>query len=98
MRYKDQVLVPDLIEDGGMYAVKLVIRLPNGIQHTTGVLGDFPCPIEALRFAFQYGMAQIDHRPLPAADWTTEEWHDRALAATTWLHRTNVLAPRRRGV
>jgi len=81
MRYKELVLVPALAEDDGMYAVKLVIRSPDGIQHTTGVLGDFPCPIEALRFAFQYGMARIDHCPLPSPEWTVQEWHNRQLAA-----------------
>lgn len=95
MRYKELVLVPDLAEDDGMYAVKLIIRTPDGIHHTTGILGDFPCPIEALRFAFQYGMAQIDHRPLPAPEWTAQEWHDRQHAS--WTHERNVLAHQRRG-
>ena len=77
MRYKERVLVPDIAEDDGMYAIRLVIHSPEGTQHTTDVLGDFPCPVEALRFAFQYGMAQIDRQPLPAPEWTAAEWHDR---------------------
>ncbi|SAL02815.1 hypothetical protein AWB80_08446 [Caballeronia pedi] len=77
MRYKERVLAPDIAEDDGKYAIKVLIRLPEGMLHTTDLLGDFPCPVEALRFAFQYGMAHIDHQPLPAPEWTAAEWHDR---------------------
>ena len=67
MRYKELVLVPGLAEDDGMYAVKLVIRSPDGIQHTTSVLGDFPCPI-AIPSAFtpesSYPITQFYPEPL----------------------------------
>ncbi|EKS71789.1 MULTISPECIES: hypothetical protein [Caballeronia] len=97
MRYKGCVLAPGLAEDDGMYSLELAILSPDGQRQTTGVLGDFPCPIEALRFAFQYGMAQIDHEPLPAPGWTVEEWHDRHPAGSTWMLRGSLSARGRRG-
>ncbi|WP_250518778.1 hypothetical protein [Caballeronia sp. ATUFL_M1_KS5A] len=97
MRYNGFVVTPGLAEDDGMYAPELTVHSPDGKQQTTGILRDFPCPIEALRFAFQYGMAQVDHQPLPAPDWTVEEWHDRHPAGSTWMLRGSLSARRRPG-
>jgi hypothetical protein len=67
--YKGFALTPVVARDEQMYAAMLIIRAPDGIQRTTGVLGDFPCPLEAQRFALVHGMAEIDHRTTPAPEW-----------------------------
>jgi hypothetical protein len=56
------------IEDG-LYAAMLVVRGVDEVQRASGVLGHFPCKAQACRFAVQYGMAEIDKRPLPEPDW-----------------------------
>src|SRR5690348_9185248 len=82
VRYRGHVLTPVIELDDGMYAATLIMRYADGVQRTTGVLGEFPCPVEALRFALQYGMAEIDQRQLPAPEWTEQQWHERRLAKT----------------
>ena len=79
--YKGYALMPVTTPDDGMYAVMLIIREPGGVQRATGMLGEFPCPQEAGRFAFQYGMAEIDQRTVPEPEWTQSEWHNRRLVA-----------------
>ncbi|SAL85718.1 hypothetical protein AWB68_07779 [Caballeronia choica] len=83
--YKGFVLLPVVAPDDQMYAAMLVIRAPDGVQRSTGVLGDFPCPLEARRFALSYGMAEIDHRTIPLPEWVPQRGHrvefDMAAAA-----------------
>ena len=70
--YKGFVLLPVIAPDEEMYAAMLVIRAPDGVQRATGILGDFPCPLEAQRFALSYGMAEIDHRTIPPPEWVPQ--------------------------
>ncbi|MDR5781160.1 hypothetical protein QCE63_17195 [Caballeronia sp. LZ065] len=75
--YKGFALTPVVAPDDGMYTAMLIVREPAGTQRATGMLGEFPSPQEARRFAFLYGMAEIDHRKAPEPDWTEKEWHSR---------------------
>ena len=67
--YKRFVLTPLAAYDEGMYAAMLIVRKPDGIERATGVLGRFPCAVEARGFAVAYGMCQIDAQRLPEPDW-----------------------------
>ena len=84
--YKGFALVPVITSDDGMYAAMLTIREPDGVQRATGVLGEFPCPLEARRFALQYGMAEIGHRKVPEPEWTQSQWHSRRPPAPDIAH------------
>ncbi len=68
--YKSYVLIPMAAYDEGLYASMLIVKKPDGVQRATGVLGLFPCPVDARRFALSYGMAEIDQRRLPEPEWT----------------------------
>jgi hypothetical protein len=78
--YKGFALTPVVAPDDGMYTAMLIVREPAGNQRATGMLGEFPCPQEARRFAFLYGMAEIDHQKTPEPDWTEKEGHNRKRA------------------
>ena len=67
--YHGQALIPLAAFDDGLYAAMLVVRGADGVQRASGVLGHFPCKAQACRFAIQYGMAEIDKRPLPEPEW-----------------------------
>ncbi|KDR37766.1 hypothetical protein BG61_07790 [Caballeronia glathei] len=67
--YKEFTVRPLAAYDDGMYASMLILRKPDGTQRATGVLGRFPCALEARRFAIGYDMAEIDHRRLPEPHW-----------------------------
>jgi hypothetical protein len=84
--YKGFALVPVITSDDGMYATLLTIREPDGTQRATDVLGEFPCPLEARRFALQYGMAEIDHRKVPEPEWTRTEWQRRRQTTSAAAH------------
>jgi hypothetical protein len=60
--YKNVVLIPLAAYDDGLYAAMLIIGEMNGLQRATGVLGHFPCPVDARKFALAYGMAEVDER------------------------------------
>lgn len=60
--YKNVVLIPLAAYDDGLYAAMLIVREGDGLQRATGVLGHFPCPVDARKFALAYGMAEIDER------------------------------------
>ena len=60
--YENVVLIPLAAYDDGLYAAMLIVREVDGLQRATGVLGHFPCPVDARKFALAYGMAEIDER------------------------------------
>jgi hypothetical protein len=62
--YKNVVLIPMAAYDDGLYAAMLIVGELSGLQRATGVLGHFPCPLAARKFALDYGMAEIDERSL----------------------------------
>jgi hypothetical protein len=67
--YHGHALIPSAAFDEGLYAAMLVVRGRDGVQRASGVLGHFPCKAEACRFAIEYGMAEIDKRPVPEPEW-----------------------------
>ncbi len=67
--YHGQALIPLAVFDEGLYAATLVVRGLDGVQRSSGVLGHFPCEAAACRFAIEYGMAEIDKRPVPKPEW-----------------------------
>jgi hypothetical protein len=75
VNYKGFILLPVIAPDGQMYAAMLVVRAMDGVQRATGLLGDFPCPLEARRFALSYGMAEIDNRTIPPPEWAPQRGH-----------------------
>ena len=60
--YKNVVLIPLAAYDDGLYAAMLIVGESSGVQRASGVLGHFPCPVAARKFALDYGMAEIDER------------------------------------
>ncbi|WP_321800976.1 hypothetical protein [Caballeronia sp. J97] len=62
MIYKGHVLSASAVFDDDRYTAMLVIRDPGGTRRSTGMLGEFASGSGALRYAFAYGMAEIDHR------------------------------------
>jgi hypothetical protein len=68
--YKNVVLIPLAAYDDGLYAAMLIIREFDGLQSATGVLGHFPNPVDARKFALAYGTAAIDEGQLPEPAWT----------------------------
>jgi hypothetical protein len=77
--YKSFVLIPMAAYDEGLYASMLIVKKPDGVQRATGVLGLFPCPVDARRFALSYGMAEIDERRLPEPEWIKPEKNARTV-------------------
>jgi hypothetical protein len=75
LTYKGFTLIPVIAQDDNMFAAMLIIGAPDGVRRATGVLGDFPCPLEAQRFALSYGMAEIDHRTSPQPEWIPKSAH-----------------------
>jgi hypothetical protein len=77
--YKNVVLVPLAAYDEGSYAAMLIVRELDGLQRASGVLGHFPCPVDARKFALDYGMAEIDARWIAQPDRAkVDEWNDHA--------------------
>ena len=60
--YKNVVLIPLAAYDDGLYAAMLIVGELSGVQRASGVLGHFPCPVAARKYALAYGMAEIDER------------------------------------
>jgi hypothetical protein len=60
--YKGHVLSATALPDQDKYAAMLVVREPGGTRRASGTLGEFASAIGAVRYAFAYGMAEIDHR------------------------------------
>ena len=60
--YKGHVLSATALPDQDKYAAMLVVREPCGTRRASGTLGEFASAIGAVRYAFAYGMAEIDHR------------------------------------
>ncbi|SAL07087.1 hypothetical protein AWB81_07898 [Caballeronia arationis] len=75
LTYKGYALIPVIAQDDNMFAAMLIIGAPDGVRRATGVLGDFPCPLEAQRFALSYGMAEIDRRTSPQPEWIPNPAH-----------------------
>jgi hypothetical protein len=40
----------------------LIVRDPDGTRRSSGMLGEFASATGAVRYAFAYGMAEIDYR------------------------------------
>jgi hypothetical protein len=77
--YKNVVLIPLAAYDEGTYAAMLIVREQDGLQRASGVLGHFPCPTDARKFALAYGMTEIDARWLAHPDRAkVDEWNDHA--------------------
>jgi hypothetical protein len=66
--YKGHILTATTQPDHDMYAATLIVRGPSGTQRSSGVLGEFPSALGAVRYAFAYGMAIIDQRQTPPCD------------------------------
>lgn len=66
--YKGHVLSAIAVTDREVYLATLVVRDPSGVEHRSGALGTFASPIGALRYAFAYGMAEIDHWKVPPSE------------------------------
>lgn len=80
--YKNVVLIPLAAYDEGSYAAMLIVRELDGLQRASGILGHFPCPVDARKFALDYGMTQIDARWLAQSDRAKiAEWHDQTQRA-----------------
>jgi hypothetical protein len=77
--YKNVVLIPLAAYDEGSYAAMLIVRELDGLQRASGVLGHFPSPIDARKFALDYGMTEIDARWIAHPDRAkVDEWNDHA--------------------
>ena len=76
--YENVVLIPLAAYDEGMYAAMLIVREIDGVQRATGVLGHFPCPVDARKFALAYGMAEIDQRGHAPQQRAIQQSFDRA--------------------
>ncbi|SAL81263.1 hypothetical protein AWB66_06399 [Caballeronia telluris] len=66
--YKGHVLSAIAVTEREVVSATLVVRDPSGVQRRSGALGTFASPIGALRYAFAYGMAEIDHRKMPPSE------------------------------
>jgi hypothetical protein len=66
--YKGHLLSAIAVTDREMYSATLIVRDPSGVQHRSGVLGSFASSLGAVRYAFAYGMAEIDHRKTPPSE------------------------------
>ncbi|WP_143753513.1 hypothetical protein [Caballeronia arationis] len=66
--YKGHLLSAIAVTDREMYSATLIVRDPSGVQHRSGVLGSFASSLGAVRYAFAYGMAEIDHRKAPSSE------------------------------
>ncbi|SAK44955.1 hypothetical protein AWB80_00821 [Caballeronia pedi] len=60
--YKGHLLSATAVLDQDKYAATLVVREPSGARRASGLLGEFASATGAVRYAFAYGMAEIDHR------------------------------------
>jgi hypothetical protein len=60
--YKGHVLSATAVLERNAYAAMLVVRDPSGTRRASGMLGEFASAVGAMRYAFAYGMAEIDHR------------------------------------
>lgn len=60
--YKGHVLSASAVLEQDRYAAMLIVRDPSGTRRASGTLGEFASAIGAVRYAFAYGMAEIDHR------------------------------------
>jgi hypothetical protein len=60
--YKGFVLRPLAAYEDGVYVAMVIVRKPDGSQSASGELGNFPCALNARRFALLHGMTQIDQR------------------------------------
>ncbi|SAL03496.1 hypothetical protein AWB78_06604 [Caballeronia calidae] len=63
--YKGYILTATALPERDIYTGMLAVRAPSGTQSYSGILGEFPSAIGAVRYAFAYGMATIDCRPAP---------------------------------
>ncbi|WP_244817633.1 hypothetical protein [Caballeronia sp. Lep1P3] len=66
--YKGHILTATPVVDRLMYAVTIAVRGPSGVRRSSGILGEFPSEIDAVRYAFAYGIAAIDDRR-PPSNW-----------------------------
>ncbi|BAO91562.1 MULTISPECIES: hypothetical protein [Caballeronia] len=60
--YKGHLLSATAVLEEDRYAAMLVVRDPSGTRRASGMLGEFASATGAVRYAFAYGMAEIDHR------------------------------------
>ncbi|KAK45132.1 hypothetical protein BG58_20555 [Caballeronia jiangsuensis] len=60
--YKGHVLSATAVLEQDRYAAMLIVREPDGTRRSIGMLGEFASATGAVRYAFAYGMAEIDHR------------------------------------
>ncbi|SPB15539.1 hypothetical protein NOV72_02759 [Caballeronia novacaledonica] len=60
--YKGHVLSATAVPEQDRYAALLIVREPDGTRRSSGMLGEFTSATGAVRYAFAYGMAEIDHR------------------------------------
>jgi hypothetical protein len=60
--YKGHVLSATAVLEQDTYAAMLTVRDPRGTRHPSEMLGEFASAIGAVRYAFAYGMAEIDYR------------------------------------
>jgi hypothetical protein len=79
--YKGFVLRPRITYEDGGYVAMLFMRQPDGSQSASGELGNFPCALNARRFALLHGMAQIDQRTRPIAEWQPHSKFDPLMLA-----------------
>jgi len=61
--YKGHVLSATAVLEQDRYTAMLIVREPDGTRRSSGMLGEFTSATGAVRYAFAYGMAEIDHRP-----------------------------------
>ncbi|EKS69654.1 MULTISPECIES: hypothetical protein [Caballeronia] len=60
--YKGHVLSATAVPEQDRYAAMLIVREPDGTRRSSGMLGEFASETGAVRYAFAYGMAEIDYR------------------------------------
>ncbi|MFM0322745.1 hypothetical protein [Caballeronia glebae] len=60
--YKGHVLSAKAVPEQDKYAAMLIVRDPDGTRRSSGMLGEFASATGAVRYAFAYGMAEIDYR------------------------------------
>ncbi|VXC96900.1 conserved hypothetical protein [Burkholderia sp. 8Y] len=71
--YKGFALTAIAVEDaGGFHTAMVIVRTPSGGLRASGALGQFPCALQARRYAIEYGMADVDERDPPQPDWQLE--------------------------